>query len=88
LAKNKVKADVEFSWGATEVKPPRLCDAIVEATETGSSLRANNLRIADVILESTPRFVANKQSYQNAWKRKKMDNMAMLRGVQAAMEAK
>lgn len=85
LEKNKVKAEVEFSWGATEVKPPRLVDAIVEATETGSSLRANNLRIVETILESTPRFVVNKQSYKDSWKRKKIDNIALLlKGAMAA----
>ncbi|MDP3921525.1 MAG: ATP phosphoribosyltransferase [Candidatus Omnitrophota bacterium] len=85
LEKHKIRADVEFSWGATEVKPPRLADAIVEATETGSSLRANNLRIVKTILTSTPRFVANKTSLRNDWKRKKMDNLILL--LQGAMEA-
>ena len=78
LKKNKVKADVEFSWGATEVKPPKLADAIVEATETGSSLRANRLRIVDTVLVSTTRFVANKKSYSDAWKKRKMDNLILL----------
>ncbi|MBI3307249.1 MAG: ATP phosphoribosyltransferase [Candidatus Omnitrophica bacterium] len=78
LKKNKVTAEVEFSWGATEVKPPRLADAIVEATETGSSLRANNLRIIDTILTSVPKFIANKKSYQDNWKRRKMENIVML----------
>jgi len=85
LKKHKVKAEVEFSWGATEVKPPKLADAIVEATETGSSLRANNLRIIDTILTSVPKFIANKKSYRNAWKRRKMENMVML--LQGAMRA-
>ncbi len=85
LKKNNVKAEVEFSWGATEVKPPRLVDAIVEATETGSSLRANNLKIIDTILTSVPKFIANKKSYQDAWKKKKMDNIVML--LQGAIRA-
>ncbi|MFH2028988.1 MAG: ATP phosphoribosyltransferase [Nanoarchaeota archaeon] len=78
LKKNNVDAKVEFSWGATEVKPPELADAIVEITETGSSLRANNLKILDVILESTTRFIANRDSWKNPEKRKKMENIAML----------
>ncbi|MBI3306526.1 MAG: ATP phosphoribosyltransferase [Candidatus Omnitrophica bacterium] len=78
LKKNKVTAEVEFSWGATEVKPPRLADAIVEATETGSSLRANNLRIIDTLLTSVPKFIANKKSYQDEWKRRKMENIVLL----------
>ena len=78
LKKNKVNAEVEFSWGATEVKPPRLADAIVEATETGSSLRANNLRIIDTILTSVPKFIANKKSLQDPWKRRKMENIVLL----------
>ena len=85
LARHGVQAHVEFSWGATEVKPPRLADAIVEVTETGSSLRANNLRIVDTILESTPRLIANEASWQDRWKRKKIENLAlMLRGAIAA----
>lgn len=78
LRKKKVKAEVEFSWGATEVKPPNLADAIVEATETGASLRANRLRILDTVLVSTTQFIANKKSYANGWKRKKMDNLVLL----------
>ena len=78
LKKHKVQAEVEFSWGATEVKPPRLADAIVEATETGSSLRATNLRIIDTLLTSVPKFIANKDSYKDAWKRRKMENLVML----------
>ncbi len=78
LAENGVNAEVEFSWGATEVKPPHLADAIVEITETGSSLRANNLRIVDEILVSTTRFIANKQSYADEWKKAKIDNIALL----------
>lgn len=85
LEQHGVKARVEFSWGATEVKPPRLADAIVEVTETGSSLKANNLRIVDEVLVSTPRFIANKESYQVPWKRQKIEDIAlMLRGAMAA----
>lgn len=78
LRKNKVKAEVEFSWGATEVKPPELVDAIVELTETGESLRANNLRIIDTILESTTKLIANGKAYQEKWKRRKIDILALL----------
>jgi ATP phosphoribosyltransferase len=78
LEKHGVSASVEFSWGATEVKPPKLADAIVEITETGSSLRANNLRIVDTLCETTTRFIANKDSYQDAWKKAKVDRLALL----------
>lgn len=78
LKKKGVKAEVEFSWGATEVKPPNLADAIVEATETGSSLRANRLRIIDTVLVSTTRMIANKKSYADPWKRGKIDNLILL----------
>ena len=85
LKNHGVQAHVEFSWGATEVKPPQLADAIVEVTETGSSLRANNLRIVDTILESTPRLIANAAAWQDDWKRKKIENITlMLRGAIAA----
>ncbi|MGB6042111.1 MAG: ATP phosphoribosyltransferase [Pirellulales bacterium] len=85
LAKHGVEAKVEFSWGATEVKPPRLADAIVEVTETGSSLRANNLRIVDEILQSTTRFIANHTAYSNPWVKQKIDDIAlMLQGAIAA----
>ncbi len=85
LARHGVEALVEFSWGATEVKPPRLADAIVEVTETGSSLRANNLRIVCDLLQSTTRFIANERSYEDAWKRRKIDDMVlMLQGAMAA----
>ena len=85
LKNHGVQAHVEFSWGATEVKPPQLADAIVEVTETGSSLRANNLRIVDTILESTPRLIANRAAWQDDWKRKKIENITlMLRGAIAA----
>lgn len=85
LKKHKVNAEVEFSWGATEVKPPRLADAIVDATETGSSLRANNLKIIDTLVTSIPKFIANKKSYQDAWKKRKMENIVML--LQGAVRA-
>jgi ATP phosphoribosyltransferase len=78
LKKNNINAEVEFSWGATEVKPPRLADAIVEATETGSSLRANNLRIIDTIITSVPKFIANEQSFKDPWKKRKMENIVLL----------
>jgi ATP phosphoribosyltransferase len=76
--KKGVKVDVEFSWGATEVKPPRLADAIVELTETGSSLRANRLRIIDTLLETTTILIANKAAWKNSWKRRKLENLEML----------
>ncbi len=78
LAGNNVQAKVEFSYGATEVKVPHLADAIVEITETGSSLRANNLRIVDTLMVSTTKLIANKEAWQDAWKRKKLENLAML----------
>src|SRR5580693_7091820 len=78
LKKNGVTANVEFSWGATEVKAPELVDAIVELTETGSSLRANKLRIVDTLLASTPRLIANQTAWKDSWKRKKIETMAML----------
>ena len=85
LASHGVTANVEFSWGATEVKPPKLADAIVEVTETGSSLKANNLRIVCDILQSTTRFIANKSVAIDPWKRRKMDDLIlMLKGAMAA----
>ncbi|WP_439630922.1 ATP phosphoribosyltransferase [Gemmata sp.] len=85
LASHGVTAQVEFSWGATEVKPPRLADAIVEVTETGSSLKANNLRIVCDILTSTTRFIANPAAAADPWKREKMDDLIlMLKGAMAA----
>jgi len=78
LKSHGVKADVEFSWGATEVKPPVLADAIIDVTETGSSLRANDLRILDTVVESTPRFIANPESCTDAWKMRKMDRLVMV----------
>jgi ATP phosphoribosyltransferase len=85
LARNGVSAKVEFSWGATEVKPPVLADAIVEVTETGSSLRANNLRILEVVLESNTQLIGNKASLQDDWKRRKLDDITML--LQGAINA-
>ncbi len=78
LRKHKVQARVEFSWGATEVKPPVLADAIIDVTETGSSLRANNLKVIDVVQESTPRLIANPASLTDPWKKTKMDRLKMM----------
>ncbi len=86
LAQNNVKAKVEFSWGATEVKPPVLADAIVEVTETGSSLRANKLRIVETLLESNTQFIANQDSWKDDWKRRKLEDIKLLvEGAIAAM---
>ena len=85
LSRNGVKAKVEFSWGATEVKPPFLADAIVEVTETGSSLRANKLRIVETVLESNTQFIANVDSWADAWKRRKLEDIQML--LEGAMNA-
>src|SRR5439155_11575520 len=85
LAQNGIKARVEFSWGATEVKPPVLADAIVEVTETGSSLRANGLRIMETVLESNTKLIANHRSWADAWKRQKIETLVML--LQGAIEA-
>jgi len=85
LARNGVDAHVEFSWGATEVKVPQLVDAIVELTETGSSLRAHNLRVVDTLLESTTRFIANRDSLRDGWKKAKINQIAiLLKGALAA----
>ena len=85
LKQHKVTARVEFSWGATEVKPPVLADAIIDVTETGSSLRANNLRIIDTVLESTPRLIANRESVTDRWKQGKMERLLMM--LKGAIEA-
>lgn len=85
LRRHGVKAEVEFSWGATEVKPPLLADAIVDVTETGSSLRANNLRVIDTVLESTPWFIANPDSVKDAWKSRKMERLLLM--LKGAIEA-
>lgn len=87
LAKHGVEATVEYSWGATEAKCPSLVDAIVEGTETGSTLRANKLRIVDVLFESTTKLIANPDSWQDPWKRQKIENIALLlQGALAAEE--
>jgi ATP phosphoribosyltransferase len=83
--KQGVNVKVEFSWGATEVKPPMLADAIVEVTETGSSLRANRLRIIDTLMESNTQLIANKSALADSWKKQKLDNIALL--LKAAIEA-
>lgn len=88
LEKHGVSANVEFSWGATEVKPPRLADAIVEITETGSSLRANNLRIVDTLCTTTTRFIANPGSWEDEWKRRKMEKLYLLLQSVLAAEKK
>ncbi|MFC1539335.1 ATP phosphoribosyltransferase [Candidatus Latescibacterota bacterium] len=80
-----IKAKFEFSWGATEVKPPKLADAIVDVTVTGSSLKANNLRIIDEILQSTTVLIMNKEAYKDSWKREKIENIALL--LQGALNA-
>jgi ATP phosphoribosyltransferase len=85
FARQGVRVNVEFSWGATEVKPPMLADAIVEATETGSTLRANRLRIVDTILESNTQLIANPVAFEDAWKRTRLENLALL--LRAAIEA-
>ena len=85
LKKHGVTAEVEFSWGATEVKPPKLVDAIVEITETGSSLRANNLRIIETLMESNTKFVMNKKAYENPWKKQKVERLVLM--LQSAMAA-
>jgi ATP phosphoribosyltransferase len=85
LRKHKVKADIEFSWGATEVKAHELVDAIVEITETGNSLRANKLRIVDTLLTSTPRLIVNQASWRQKWKREKIETFALL--LRGALDA-
>jgi ATP phosphoribosyltransferase len=86
LAKHGVTAEVEFSWGATEVKVPELVDAIVDITETGSSLRANKLRIVETLMESYPQFVSSPAAYQDEWKRRKMETLVLL--LRGALEAR
>lgn len=85
LSNKKVKAEVEFSWGATEAKAGRFVDAIVELTESGSSLRANKLRIVEDVLTSTTRFIANNNAWKDSWKRQKIENIAIL--LQSALAA-
>ena len=86
LEKNDICAEIEYSWGATEVKVPDLVDAIVDVTETGNSLRANNLRIVDTLLTSFPHFYASKDAYEDDWKREKMDRIVLM--LKAALEAR
>lgn len=88
LRSKGVNATVEFSWGATEAKPPDLADAIIEMTETGSSLRANKLRVIDTVLESSTRLIANRKSWSEKWKRRKIENIAMLLEAAIAAEGK
>ncbi|WP_339910993.1 ATP phosphoribosyltransferase [Symmachiella dynata] len=88
FAKHNTNVNVEFSWGATEVKPPKLADAIVEVTETGSSLRANDLRIVAEVLQSTTRFIANNDSISDPWKKEKIDNIALMLQSCLAAEGK
>ena len=88
LKSKNIKAEIDFSWGATEVKPPHLADAIVELTETGTSLRANNLRIVETILESSTRFISNRHAWHDTWKRQKMENIVMLLKGALATEEK
>ncbi len=85
FAGRNIPVKVEFSWGATEVKPPTLADAIVEVTETGSSLKANRLRIIETLMESETQLIANRAAYADAWKREKIDNLALM--LNAAMTA-
>jgi ATP phosphoribosyltransferase len=85
FARQGVRVNVEFSWGATEVKPPMLADAIVEATETGSTLRANRLRIVDTVIESNTQLIANPAALDDDWKRRRLENLALL--LRAAIEA-
>lgn len=86
LAQNGLQADVEFSWGATEVKPPHLADAIVEVTETGSSLKANNLRIVHEIMRSSTQLIANREAWSDPWKQRKISHIALL--LKAALDAR
>jgi ATP phosphoribosyltransferase len=88
FASKNIPVTVEFSWGATEVKPPTLADAIVEVTETGSSLRANRLRIIETLMESETQLIANKTSYQNTWKREKIDNISLMLNAAIAAQGR
>src|SRR5437870_10188626 len=82
------KVNVEFSWGATEIKPPLLADAIVEATETGATLRANRLRIIDTVMESNTQLIANKNAWSDQWKRTKIENIALLLNAAIAAQGR
>ena len=88
FAGKNIPVTVEFSWGATEVKPPTLADAIVEVTETGSSLRANRLRIIETLMESETQLIANKAAYKDTWKRKKIDNIALMLNAAIAAQGR
>jgi ATP phosphoribosyltransferase len=88
FAGKKIPVTVEFSWGATEVKPPTLADAIVEVTETGSSLRANRLRIIETLMESETQLIANKTAYRDAWKRRKIDNISLMLNAAIAAQGR
>lgn len=88
FAGKKIPVKVEFSWGATEVKPPTLADAIVEVTETGSSLRANRLRIIETLMESETQLIANKSAYADRWKREKIDTIALMLNAAIAAQGR
>jgi ATP phosphoribosyltransferase len=88
FASKNIPVTVEFSWGATEVKPPTLADAIVEVTETGSSLKANRLRIIEVLMESETQLIANKTSYADAWKREKINNISLMLNAAIAAQGR
>jgi len=88
FASKNIPVTVEFSWGATEVKPPTLADAIVEVTETGSSLRANRLRIIETLMESETQLIANKSAYADAWKREKIDNISLMLNAAIAAQGR
>jgi ATP phosphoribosyltransferase len=88
FAKKNIPVTVEFSWGATEVKPPTLADAIVEVTETGSSLRANRLRIIETLMESETQLIANKTAYKDGWKRKKIENISLMLNAAIAAQGR
>lgn len=88
FAEKNIPVKVEFSWGATEVKPPTLADAIVEVTETGSSLKANRLRIIETLMESETQLIANKASYADAWKREKIDNLSLMLNAAIAAQGR
>jgi ATP phosphoribosyltransferase len=88
FASKNIPVKVEFSWGATEVKPPTLADAIVEVTETGSSLRANRLRIIETLMESETQLIANKTAYKDEWKRQKIDNISLMLNAAIAAQGR
>jgi ATP phosphoribosyltransferase len=88
FASKNIPVTVEFSWGATEVKPPTLADAIVEVTETGSSLRANRLRIIETLMESETQLIANKTAYKDEWKRKKIENISLMLNAAIAAQGR